>query len=109
MPDGLTLGFGLFTDRTPDDLSNAFLGARADFYGVTAGLELDDIYRLAGGARSESLIFGSTFALRYAYGVGDSAVLRVDPASTSPEPFRTVPGRFYVHELGLHVGSALHF
>ena len=60
--------------------------------------------------RDQSLILGSTFALRYAYGWGRASGLRSDISSTDPEQFAVIastPGS--VHEVSFYIGSGVNF
>jgi hypothetical protein len=106
---GMSVGAGVFSDRASEELGDGPVQAVFDYYGVTAGLEIDDLHRLATGEEADSLIFSSVFALRYAYGFGDAQWVRVRAQPDGMLSFDPVPGSSHVHELGLHVGSALHF
>lgn len=97
-------GAGVFSDRaTEGSRATSF----ADFYGGTVGIELTDVFGLAGGQSSDRIGLTSAFALRYAYGSGRSDTLLADARGT----FDTLEGngRQSIHEFGLHVGSSLKF
>ena len=57
---------------------------------------------------ADTLVFSSTFALRYAVGVGEVGGLSLDPRDgTFADPSPVLGAT--IHELSLHVGSALYF
>ena len=98
------IGGGFFSDRaTARDKSDS-----QDFYGATLGVQFDDLFRLARGERAPDLLLSSVFALRYAYGSGKTGTLVVDPQENLANLGES-PGTLRVHEIGLHVGSALQF
>lgn len=101
------VGFGLFTDRSEGSPIRELGETRVDFYGLSAGLEYRTPHRLNEEEGGRTMVFSTTFALRYAFGLGEVGGLRFDPTrGTDPE---TVPVGTTIHELGLHVGSALYF
>lgn len=105
--DRFTVGFGAFTDHS-DRSPIAELGqTRVDFYGVTVGLEYRTRHDLGAAEQGKSLIFSTTFALRYAYGSGEVGGLLFDPTRGTQRD--TVAIRTHIHEAGLHVGSAVYF
>jgi hypothetical protein len=103
--DRVGVGFGAFTDHSEGSPISELGQTRVDFYGLTAGLEYRTPHRLSEGDRT--MIFSTTLALRYAFGVGEVGGLRFDPTQSS-EP-ETLPISTRIHEIGLHVGSALYF
>jgi len=105
--DGLGLGGGLFTDRSSEPPPFDFAESQVDFYGVAAGLQIDNEHGLAPDEEAPSIVFSSTVAVRYAYGTGRTVGLGID--FDSAEVFDTPLVDTTVHEVGLHIGSALHF
>lgn len=105
---GVSVGAGLFTDRSPVRAIQTFGETQIDFYGASLGLELHAPHRMAEGERAPSIVFSQTFALRYAFGLGRIGGLRFDVARAD-EPVLVRPTSTTVHELALHVGSALDF
>lgn len=108
--ESTSVGLGVFSDRgTNRDRGDASGASRTDFYGASAGIELSDILRLLDVERADSLILSTVFAVRYAYGRGFEGGLRLgagDDLESLVEPVRST---LTVHELNLHVGSALYF
>ncbi len=105
----LALGTGLFTDLDPTRAIDAYGATRIDFFGGTLGMEFRTPHRLGEGESAPDLVFVNTVAARYALGTGQIGGLRFDAAapmggSTSVQPVATT-----VHELSLHLGSALFF
>ena len=107
--EGLSLGAGFFTDRASDPDPVDIADTRADFYGGTLGVTFDNVHALAEEEEADRIVFSSTVAIRYAYGSGEAGDLYVnyDPGATDVvEPWI---GDLEVHEVGLHIGSALYF
>ena len=103
----LGIGGGLFTDHS-DRAPIAELGeTRVDFYGLSLGFEWRTPHELGENERADSLIFSTTAAIRYAYGVGEVGGLRFDPQRGTARD--TVVIDTSIHEIGLHIGSALYF
>ncbi|HSI05215.1 MAG TPA: hypothetical protein VLC93_12090, partial [Myxococcota bacterium] len=84
--EGVWLGAGLFTDRSPDRFdSTSLLSRSVDFYGATFGVRLESSYlaRLVrdwkgkSDANESSLVFFTALTARYAYGTGRTAVVAI--------------------------------
>lgn len=105
----LVLGVGVFSDRATETQGFSLVGARGDFYGGTLGLEINNLHRLAPGEEAQSLQLSTVFALRYANSAGSTTKLRAHPDQPVPLLFEEARGSITVHEIALHVGSALHF
>lgn len=106
--ESVRVGAGLFTDNRTRTRIRYLGEENMDYYGGTLGLELRTPHRLGEGEDADSLIFSSTFALRYAVGVGEVVGLSLDPTVgelASPDPLLAST----VHEISLHIGSALFF
>lgn len=104
---GISVGGGLFTDLSPIDRIQTYGETRIDFLGGSIGFELHTPHRMAEGEQAPTIVFSQTFALRYALGMGTIGGLRFD--STQPEVTAINATRTTVHELALHLGSALDF
>lgn len=107
LSDALVLGAGLFTDRSARRNDDTLPNVHADFYGATLGLEINNRHALAKDEAVDSIILSAVFALRYAYGVGETQTISYDPDSAGR--LNAIDSSVQVHELGLHVGSALYF
>jgi hypothetical protein len=107
----VAMGFGLFTDRTPDAVRHSLLSGSGDFYGGSAGIEFSNEHRLAEEEPVDSLVFSTVFAVRYAFSNAEFGSAVADPSTIGPmrEPFREELGSLRTHEIGLYVGSGLHF
>lgn len=103
----LGVGVGFFTDHSELNPIEELGATRVDFYGFSAGLEWRTPHQLGEGERADTLEFSTTVALRYAYGVGEVGGLRFDPQRGIERD--TVPIGTSIHEVGLHLGSALYF
>lgn len=105
--DRVRIGFGAFTDHSEGQPIEELGQTRVDFYGVTSGFEFRTPHALGAAEEGRSLVFSTTFAVRYAFGVGEVGGLRFDPARGTHRD--TVPVATNIHEVSLHIGSALYF
>lgn len=105
----LSIGAGLFTDLSPQRRPQIFGQTDVDFLGGTVGLELRTPHLLGEGERVGSLVFSQTFALRYAAGVGTIGGLAFDPSVAGENAATVTVTGTQIHELSLHLGSALYF
>lgn len=105
----IKLGAGLFSDRSNENLSDALVSSQTDFYGTTFGVEISNLHKLSAHEPVDSLILSSVFALKYAYGTGDTRLVRGDPEAPVNALFSPASGTLTAHEFSLHVGSALYF
>ncbi len=88
--------------------TNTHVGqTQVDFYGLSLGFEYTTPHELGHGERAPNLVFSTTAAVRYAVGIGHVGGLLFDPSVGSRQ--RTVPIDTTIHEIGLHIGSALYF
>ncbi len=103
----LGIGAGFFTDLSEGEPIEGLGQTQVDFVGWTAGFEYRTPHQLGENEDASSLIFSTTAALRYAIGWGQVGGLRFDPSNGTAR--ETFPVGTTVHELGLHIGSALYF
>jgi hypothetical protein len=122
--DWLSVGMGLFTDRSPvpgaftrtaeADRIDHIGSTRVHFFGATGGIEYRHRYVVhkEGEATVEhhrGLEFSTTLAVRYARGRGTIQGSAVEPLTSSPSDYRPIATDATIHELNLHIGSALYF
>lgn len=111
LSEKLGVGAGVFTDRSPQRTARSYPSFKVDYYGVALGLERRSPLRVAEPGKPDTLVFSTTFGVRYAYGSGQatgplwdiSAAQSIDYVPEGPQ----VDVAF--HEIGLHIGSALEF
>lgn len=106
--DTVRLGAGLFTDRSWDPRPTEAWSDRVNYYGVAAGVTLETPLRLSEHPDVDSLIFMSTFGVRYAIGFGETLRAVADPSGIRTDPTMTRLDLVF-HEISLHVGSGLRF
>lgn len=109
LTDHVHAGLGVFTDRSnapePEDLA----ATHVDFYGLTLGVELRSPHALQDKPDPEALVFSTTIALRYAYGVGRSGGVMFKPLADPSENIESFTTDVHFNELALHIGSTLYF
>lgn len=105
--DRTAVGFGAFTDHAEGEPIERLGQTHVNFYGATLGVEYRTPHRLGNERGPKNLVFSTTVAARYAVGAGVVGGLSIDPnLGTSPI---TVAIPTTIHEVGLHIGSALYF
>lgn len=112
LDENFSMGVGFFTDLSPRSAVVHYGETNIDFFGGSLGLELHTPHRLGPGESAETIVFAQTFALRYAAGVGTIGGLRVDadvPISIDRPTLPVATTATTVHELSLHIGSAVYF
>jgi hypothetical protein len=107
--ENLSIGAGLFTDVSPSVAPRIFGQTQVDFFGGSVGLELHTPHRLGQGESADTIVFSQTFALRYAAGVGSIGGLSFDPSIPGANAASLSVTGTTIHELSLHLGSALLF
>ncbi|MFK7984552.1 MAG: OmpP1/FadL family transporter [Sandaracinaceae bacterium] len=105
--DQLSIGGGFFTDISEGRPIRELGETQVDFYGLTAGFEFRTPHSLGPDEDVDTIVFSTTAALRYAVGVGEVGGLLFDPNQGTRRD--TVPVGTTIHEVGLHLGSALYF
>jgi hypothetical protein len=105
---GISLGAGAFTDLSSNKAPAEFGQARLEFIGGTLGFQYESAHELAEKDRAR-LTFSTTLAVRYAYGWGDLGGLRVPSFTTGSLIVEQPIVDMRVHEIGVHLGSALFF
>jgi hypothetical protein len=104
----VSIGGGLFTDLAGADATSFGLTS-VDMFGGSIGLTSGTERRLAPGEAMSSMIFGSTVALRFAYGKGDFGALEVYPIAPNSPIVRNAKTDMSIYELMLNFGSTLNF
>jgi hypothetical protein len=107
--ENFSIGGGLFTDTSSTQRVEAYGQTQTDFFGGSLGLELHTPHTLGPGERAPDIVFAQTFALRYAVGIGHIGGLRFTDATAGTSSDYVVSTGTTVHELSLHIGSALYF
>lgn len=105
--DHVGIGAGLFTDLSEQSPIDDLGQTRVDFYGLSGGFEYRTPHLLDEEESADNLVFSTTVAVRYAVGVGEVGGLLFDPQRGIQQA--TVPVDTTIHEVGLHIGSALYF
>lgn len=101
--DDVSLGAGVFTDRSPEPAPSTLGDIQIDYHGVTVGGRFNTMHMLR--EQPGDILFSTTFALRYARGKGEVGGLRFD-SEAAPVAHEA---EVRVHEVGVHVGSAVEF
>ena len=114
MSDTSWVGFGAFTDRSPEERPDGVTANRINFYGVSAGVRLDHPHRLGPDEKVESVVFSTSFALRYAHGAGEIVGVLFEQTPPAPDtPFEELATNSLVptsvNEVSLYIGSTLYF
>lgn len=109
LEENVSIGAGLFTDVSPYRTPTIFGQTHVDFFGGSLGLELHTPHRLGQGESADTIVFSQTFALRYAAGVGTIGGLAFDPSVAGENAASLRETGTTLHELSLHIGSALLF
>ena len=104
-----SIGAGLFTDVSPTRRITAYGQTQIDFFGGSLGLEIHTPHTLGPHEQAATIVFAQTFALRYAVGLGTIGGLSFSDASASNQTHEVAVTGTTVHELSLHLGSALYF
>ncbi len=106
-------GVGLFTDRSPYGSADSFGHEKVDFYGLALGLQLETPFRVVPDGDPEGqpdrIVFTSTWAVKYALGLGEVRGLIYDASELGAPAFSEPLLEVNYHELGLHIGSGLAF
>jgi hypothetical protein len=105
----LAFGAGVFTDRSPDRLSDGDISTAGDFYGGSLGVELGERHFLDPNERADSLIFSTIIALRYAHSSAQTTRIIVNPSADAVELFQSEPGDMSIHEVSLYLGTGFAF
>ena len=107
--ENASIGAGLFTDVSPTRQIRAYGQTQIDFFGGSLGVEIHTPHTLGPHEQAATIVFAQTFALRYAVGVGQIGGLAFDDAMPSMQSSQVQITPTTVHELSLHLGSALYF
>jgi hypothetical protein len=107
LSETVSVGAGLFTDRTPGRSVDRFADGRIDYYGASAGVELRKPFLLREGGDQSKVVVTTTLALRYGLGRGNAARVVLDTVANAVVD--SPPGKATVNELDLYIGSGLSF
>jgi hypothetical protein len=107
--ENFSIGGGIFTDTSPAYAVTTYGQTQVDFVGGALGLELHTPHTLGPGEPAPDLVFAQTFALRYAAGFGHIGGLRFEDAAGGTSRDFVASSGTTVHEISLHIGSALYF
>ena len=105
----ISIGAGLFTDLDATRTITGYGDTQLDFFGGTFGVEVRNPHRLGEGENASDIVFVNTFALRYAAGFGQIGGLRFSLPLGAEGAVEDVAVATQVHEISLHLGSALYF
>ena len=106
--EGVTIGAGAFTDLSSSPTPRSFGDDDVQFLGATAGVQYESAHTLSERGR-DRLTFSTTLAVRYAYGWGELSGLRVPSFAAGTLELTQPPVDVRIHEIGVHLGSALFF
>lgn len=106
--ESLTLGGGVFTDRNADSAANNLTHAAIDYYGVVLSGSFESRYarRTELDVPEQSIVFGTTVGIRYAYGSGNIEGALV-PATFNAQPVALTQAAASSHEIMLVLSSSL--
>ncbi len=109
--DTLTLGAGVFSDRSAERLGEESDGRDLDYYGVSIAAQLDTVYGVVSrqGEQLEaprSLVFRTTMALSYLQGIGKLERAQLRYVELVPE-LSVEQKQVLAHQIVLHVGATL--
>jgi hypothetical protein len=121
--DRFSIGGGLFTDRRGGRAPKTFAEWHPDFYGGVLGGEYRKVIWLgseaaaapgsttprAPGSTRRALTMATVLALRYSLGYAPFGSPDIDPRGNSLHDLPIVPTRGYQHEIGIHLGSGVHY
>ncbi len=112
--DKFSVGFGLFTDRSPKrELSDWLISdSYTDYYGVVCGFEWRSIYHIRKGAQNHRLLMRTTITVRYAVGPGKLAAMDHGPAEATMQEMARLgvdPRDTLFHALSLQISASLSF
>jgi len=107
--ENVSIGGGMFTDVSPTRRITRYGQTQIDFVGGSLGLEIHTPHQLGEGEQAETIVFAQTFALRYAVGFGRVGGLAFTDDSSTMQTAEVQSTWTTVHELSLHLGSALYF
>ena len=102
----VALGIGVFTERSLRK-ELFFVGdRRMDFYGAVMGIKWRKAHSVRGRVRDDAIVFTTTIAVRYAYGVGTLRGYVNDLVSGDSN---NADRLHYVNEFAIYLGSSLYF
>lgn len=123
-----SIGGGLFTDRRGGKQPKSFAEWHPDFYGAVLGGEYRKVILLGGEPgpasapgeasadqaprpvrKARPLTMATVLALRYSLGYGPFGTPDIDPQGNRLNDLPILPTGGYQHEIGIHLGSGVHY
>lgn len=127
LSERFSIGGGLFTDRRGGRAPRSFAEWHPDFYGGVLGAEYRKEILLGGESKSappdaaksgsapaparkaRALTMATVLALRYSLGYGPFGTPDIDPRGNTLHNLPVIPTRGFQHEIGIHLGSGVHY
>jgi long-subunit fatty acid transport protein len=114
LTDGIDLGLGLFTDRSPEKTPESFGDFQVNYYGVSTGVRYEETIKLAPGQLADDVVFRTVLALRYAYGSGETRgmVMNLQTFSAGSQNVPLEDGELidvHFHEAYAYLGTAVDY
>ncbi len=103
----ITVGAGIFTERSGRTRPTGLLDPAIDTYGLTGGVQLRTEHNVSG--REDPLVFSTTITFRYGLSLGTAAGLRYDPAAPASSYERGSDSEVVDHDLTFFGGTGVLF
>lgn len=112
LSDHWTIGGGIYSDRSPAKDPVQFQDKQIDYYGLTVAVDWAKKYGIIEKegekfAEPQPLIFGTTVALSYAFGIGELASGQVGPDPAGGIVITPLSTEVTAHEFTLHISSTI--
>lgn len=109
---GVEMGGGIFTNRSANRKPQTLGDAQIDYYGLTLATSLSTPYEVNKRENKElnpkgHLVFGASFALSYALGLGQVMRAEIGFAGDEGAVYKQNPAHVIAHEWILSVGSSI--
>lgn len=112
LSDTMTVGGGIFSDRSPSRTPTTFGETQLDFYGITGSLTMGKLYKIVARGSDEfkqprGLLFQTTVSLSYALGLGTIVSAELDTSEGVGLAYSDVPAGIVAHEISVHLGTTV--
>lgn len=108
LTDTITVGAGLYTDHSATRQLTDLGDVDVDHYGLSAGVRLNDLFRLEARTGRRDLRFSTVIGVGYALGIGEAGGWVYDSArQTGIGDLVERDATF--HDVSFHIGSSLQF